>query len=341
MGPPLFLSGKREHFVNFRHALITTGLLLVLFLALYTLNRTTGVLDRVTTNIGLEVTGVVLNPVRQLEATVADLWNGYIDLVHVREENVALQKRIQVLEAQVLAQSEDMAELRRLRELLKMPLDVSWTPLGARILAGRIGPNSQLESFTINRGYTTGAAPGTPIVTNQGLIGKVLRAAPHTATAILLTHPTSRIAIFTQKSRTPGILTGLGPNRPMEVRYMDKPRRQIPQGHSCRAHPLHAPLKLKRVHDHTGRAIGRHEPHRGSAAFGAYGHCAPARASLPCARVRGSTPSGLSQNEGREGRRRKKHALGWGLGHASFAKHLLVARLPLWRHHPAALRARP
>lgn len=228
MGPPLFLSGKREHFVNFRHALITTGLLLVLFLALYTLNRTTGVLDRVTTNIGLEVTGVVLNPVRQLEATVADLWNGYIDLVHVREENVALQKRIQVLEAQVLAQSEDMAELRRLRELLKMPLDVSWTPLGARILAGRIGPNSQLESFTINRGYTTGAAPGTPIVTNQGLIGKVLRAAPHTATAILLTHPTSRIAIFTQKSRTPGILTGLGPNRPMEVRYMDKATKAEP-----------------------------------------------------------------------------------------------------------------
>ena len=339
--------------MNFRHALITTGLLLVLFLALYTLNRTTGVLDRVTTNIGLEVTGVVLNPVRQLEATVADLWNGYIDLVHVREENVALQKRIQVLEAQVLAQSEDMAELRRLRELLKMPLDVSWTPLGARILAGRIGPNSQLESFTINRGYTTGAAPGTPIVTNQGLIGKVLRAAPHTATAILLTHPTSRIAIFTQKSRTPGILTGLGPNRPMEVRYMDKATKAEPgellvtsglDGKYPKGIPvarIHAPLKLKRVHDHTGRAIGRHEPHRGSAAFGAYGHCAPARASLPCTRVRRAAPSGLSQNEGREGRRRKKHALGWGLGHASFAKHLLVARLPLWRHHPAALRARP
>lgn len=208
--------------MNFRHALITAGLVLVLFLALYTLNRTTGVLDRVTTNIGLEVTGVVINPVRQLESTIADLWNSYVDLVNVREENRILQQRIQELETQVLAQSEDMAELRRLRELLKMPLDISWTPLGARILAGRIGPSSQLESFTINRGYTTGAAPGTPIVTNQGLLGRVLRAAPHTATAILLTNPTSRIAIFTQKSRTPGVLTGMGPNKPMEVRYMDK-----------------------------------------------------------------------------------------------------------------------
>lgn len=207
--------------MNFRHTLIVTGLLLVLLTALYTWNRTTGALDSLTTNAGLELTGVVLDPVRQLQAAVSDLWKGYVDLTDVREENRVLTERVRELEARLLSHSEDMAELVRLRELLKMPVDVSWVAVGARVLSGRLGPNSQLEAFTINRGYTSGAAPGTPIVTNQGLLGRVLRASPHTATAILLTHTMSRIAIFTQKSRTPGILAGTGPGRPLEVRYMD------------------------------------------------------------------------------------------------------------------------
>lgn len=214
--------------MNFRYVLIISGLLVVLFVTLYSWNRRTGVLDDVTTNIGLEVTGVVLNPVRQAQDFLTGLWDNYIDLVHAREQNLELIERLQELEAQILAQSEDMAELRRLRELLKMPLDVTWRPLGARILAGRLGPNSQIEAFTLNRGYTSGAAPGTPVVTNQGLLGRVLRAAPHSSSAILLTHPTSRIAVFTQKSRTPGILTGNGPGRPMEVRYMDRATRAEP-----------------------------------------------------------------------------------------------------------------
>lgn len=214
--------------MSFRHSLIFAGLLLVLFLAMYTWNRSTGILDTFATNIGLELTGVVVNPVRHIQDTILGTWNNYIDLVHVREENIQLTKRVRELEAQLLAHSEDMAELRRLRELLRLPVDVSWTPIGARILAGRLGPNSQLESFSINRGYTTGAAPGTPIVTHKGLLGRVLRAAPHTATALLLTNPMSRIAVFTQKSRTPGILTGLGPNNPMEVRYMDRATKAEP-----------------------------------------------------------------------------------------------------------------
>ena len=145
--------------MNFRYVLIISGLLVVLFVTLYSWNRRTGTLDAVTTNIGLEVTGIVLNPVRQAQDFVTGLWDNYIDLVHVREQNLQLVARLQELEAQVLAQSEDMAELRRLRELLKMPLDVAWRPLGARILAGRIGPGSQIESFTLNRGYTSGATP--------------------------------------------------------------------------------------------------------------------------------------------------------------------------------------
>ena len=116
----------------------------------------------------------------------------------------------------------DLAELARLRELVQLPVDSGWKAVGARILAGRMGPNAIQDSITINRGYTSGARPGTPIVTNMGLVGRVLRASPHAATVLLITDPGSRIAVFAQQSRSAGILSGQGLEQPLEVGFVER-----------------------------------------------------------------------------------------------------------------------
>lgn len=204
------------------------GVLLILFLSMYTWNKNTHVLDDFSTDVGLELTGGVITPIRYVQDKVTAVWKRYVYLVDVNEKNAQLEARVRDLEARLLAHKEDMAELARLRELLQLPIDESWTPVGARVLAGHLGPNSLLDSITINRGYATGARPGTPIVTHKGLIGRVLRASPHTATALLLTNPGSRIAIFTQESRTAGILTGEGTNKNLAVRYMQRDTKAKP-----------------------------------------------------------------------------------------------------------------
>lgn len=204
------------------------GVLLILFLSMYTWNKNTHVLDDFSTDVGLELTGGVITPIRYVQDKVTAVWKRYVYLVDVNEKNAQLEARVRDLEARLLAHKEDMAELARLRELLQLPIDEAWTPVGARVLAGHLGPNSLLDSITINRGYATGARPGTPIVTHKGLIGRVLRASPHTATALLLTNPGSRIAIFTQESRTAGILTGEGTNKNLAVRYMQRDTKAKP-----------------------------------------------------------------------------------------------------------------
>ena len=208
--------------MTFRRFLIAFGGLLVLFLSLYTWNRNSHVLDKAASSLGLEAVGFLIEPLRDAEDACAVAWRRYVDLVSVREENEVLKAKVRELEAQILGHREDMAELARLRELLQLPVDDSWTPVGARVLAARLGPNSMLDSITINRGYATGASPGTPIVTHKGLVGRVLRASPHTSTALLLTNPGSRIAVFTQESRSPGVLTGEGAAKPLAVRYMQR-----------------------------------------------------------------------------------------------------------------------
>ncbi|MBQ4567608.1 MAG: rod shape-determining protein MreC [Desulfovibrio sp.] len=205
-----------------RRILILAGVLLILFLGMYSWNQRTRHLDDLATDVGLEVTGAVLKPLRAIEATLRGFWDRYFDLVDVRAENEMLRSRLEDMEARLLANTEDLAELRRLRELLRLPVDVNWRPLGARVLAGRMGPNAVLDSIVINRGYSNGGRPGTPLVTHQGLVGRVLRASAHSATVLLITDPGSRIAVFAQESRALGILAGRGTGSPLEVNFVER-----------------------------------------------------------------------------------------------------------------------
>jgi rod shape-determining protein MreC len=208
--------------VTSRRILIIAGIVLILFLGMYTWNQRTRALDNIASNIGLEVTGAILSPMRAVQDTVTDFWNRYFDLVNTHEENENLKTRVKELEAILLAVREDQEELKRLRDLVQLPVDESWRPLGARVLAGRMGPNAILDSVTINRGYITGGRPGTPLVTQQGLVGRVFRASAHTATALLITDPGSRIAVFTQNSRALGILTGQGAGKNLELNFVQR-----------------------------------------------------------------------------------------------------------------------
>lgn len=205
-----------------RRAFVFAGLILILFLAVYSWNRRSGSLDNLATNVGLEVSSYVLSPLRSVQDKIGEFWDRYFNLVDVREENIRLKARVEELEAKALAAGEDLAELKRLRELVQFPVDSRWRPLAARVLAGRIGPNGVLDSVIISRGYANGARPGAPLVTNLGLVGRVLRSSPHASSALLLTDPGSRVAVFGQESRAPGILKGHGMGRPLEVDFVQR-----------------------------------------------------------------------------------------------------------------------
>ncbi|MDR3357501.1 MAG: rod shape-determining protein MreC [Desulfovibrio sp.] len=206
--------------MTFRRILILAGILLILFLGMYTWNQRTRMLDDFADNVGLELTGAVLAPLRALQDAAREFWQRYFDLVNVREENRRLQTLLEGLEARLETHRESLAELERLRLLVNLPGNPGWKSVGARVLAGRMGPNAVLSSIVINRGYVTGGRPNTPVVTDKGLVGRILRASPHTANAMLLTDPGSRVAVAAQASRDLGILTGRGAGRPLEVNFV-------------------------------------------------------------------------------------------------------------------------
>lgn len=208
--------------MTLRRLLIAAGILLIFFLAMYSWNRRTGFMDDLSTNVGLEISAAILTPLRAVQDFIGGFWDRYFNLVNVRDENIALKKRVEILEAQLIAHGEDLAELRRLRALVQFPIDVRWRPIAAKVLAGRLGPNSVVDSIIISRGYANGARPGTPLVTNLGLVGRVLRSSAHASTALLISNPGSRISVFGQESRAPGILKGHGFSEDLEVDFVQR-----------------------------------------------------------------------------------------------------------------------
>ena len=166
-----------------KHLLLIPAVALLLYLGMYSWNQRTHILDEVAANTGLEASGVVLKSVRLVQDTVMGAWNRYMDLVDVREENDELKREVERLRHKLLMASEERAELIRLRRLLTLTPPEGWQTLGARVLAGRMGANAALASVLIGRGYLTGAIPGTPVMTPEGVAGRVLRAGPSSALA--------------------------------------------------------------------------------------------------------------------------------------------------------------
>lgn len=195
-------------------------LALFLYLTLYAWNARTGVLDDIASRSGLEFVGLVIKPGRWTADQATSLWNRYIYLLDVRQDNDALRARLDTMTLKLAEAREQAAEVRRLRRLLSfMPLD-GWKPSGARVIAQRLGPNAVLDTLVVDKGSVGGAEVNTPVTTPDGLAGRVLRTGFGSSTVLLVTDQNSKVPVLGRENRTTGILTGQGPDNLLEVRYV-------------------------------------------------------------------------------------------------------------------------
>ncbi len=205
--------------MRIRRILLFLILGLFIYLGLYSWNQRTGTLDRLTEYTGLEVAGYVLGPCRWVAEGIADTWKKYVYLVNTEEENAYLRRRLEQLSTDLNLATEEREELLRLRGLLSMGPPDMWRSVGGRVIANRLGPQAALVSITLDRGFFNGAATNTPVTTPHGLVGRVLRASPHTSTVLLITDLNSRVAVLSQTGRVPGILSGTG-DEMLQVEYV-------------------------------------------------------------------------------------------------------------------------
>lgn len=214
--------------MNPKRIIASFGLVLALFLALYAWDSRTGKISRLMSMSGLELARQVLYPGVWLKDRAAGFVDSYVALADVAKENARLAEKLGQAEDAMRDAREDQQELARLRDLLDIPSVLPWQKTGARVIAGRFGPQAALNSIMLNKGFTGGALPGAPVITPQGLVGRVYHSSPHGSTVLLLTDPSFRVSVIGQESRVRGILAGSGANKPLQVQYVAPNTNMLP-----------------------------------------------------------------------------------------------------------------
>ena len=171
----------------------------------------------------------MLSPVVWVKDQLVDRWRRYVALIDVAEENERLREELRRTRVLATMSAENEAELSRLRRLLQVEALRERPAFAARVIARRFGPMSVRKTFTVNKGFLDGAVVGTPAITQAGVVGRVMRSAPHAATVLMVTDSGFRVAVISQESRTPGILTGsAGEAGRLEVSYVSQTARLEP-----------------------------------------------------------------------------------------------------------------
>jgi rod shape-determining protein MreC len=137
-------------------------------------------------------------------------WRGYVGLRHARERAVELSRENNLLKLERLQREADRQENERLRRLLSFAEGTpSRSYLGGRIIGVRLAP-SGLQILTLDRGAKDGIARMMPVVTADGVVGRVHEVSDHAADVLVLTDRNSSIAVRVDRTRARANVRGLG-----------------------------------------------------------------------------------------------------------------------------------
>lgn len=143
------------------------------------------------------------------------IWNNYFWLVDTRQRNISLDKENQLLRSQLLQVEEVSLQNERLRELLAFVDELDHPALPAQIIGEDPSPWSR--TIVIDKGANSGLKAGLPVVAAQGVVGRIIKVAANSSRVMLVSDSSSNIAALVQRTRTRGIVHGLGGN--MSIKY--------------------------------------------------------------------------------------------------------------------------
>lgn len=148
-----------------------------------------------------------------------DVWFGYIYLTGLREENMRLRDEAAALKEQVNGMRETTLENQRLRELLAFKESTGYHTITARVIG--TDPSSLFKTITIGKGSAGGIRKNMAVVTNDGVVGRVLSLSSTSAKVLLITDRNSNADAIIQRSRDRGIAEGREPDL-LQLKYLPR-----------------------------------------------------------------------------------------------------------------------
>jgi rod shape-determining protein MreC len=141
-------------------------------------------------------------------ASIRSVFQNYILLVDLKEENSRLREEVQRLQLENNALRESVYAVERLRRLLRFKERVPATMIPAEVIA--YSPSAWFRTIVINKGLRDGVQKGMPVVTWEGVVGTVMRTSPGSSVVLLVIDRNSSIDVLLQRTRIRGLVEGDG-----------------------------------------------------------------------------------------------------------------------------------
>lgn len=147
-----------------------------------------------------------LEAVFSLDQGISNMWQQYVALQNVEEENHRLRQEIDWLRGQNSQLREAAAATQRLSALLQFKEQALPTMIAAQVI-GRDSSN-RYKSVILNKGDSDGIQKDMGVITPSGVVGRVVKTTGATSVVLLVTDPNNAIAGLIQRTRDEGIVEG-------------------------------------------------------------------------------------------------------------------------------------
>ncbi len=137
---------------------------------------------------------------------VRNVWGDYFALRKVRQENQALKEENQRLRLEAVRLAEDANQARRIQALLGFKEQFIQETLPAQVISTTGSDFSR--GIYIDKGSRDGVKVDMPVITPDGVVGKVYRTYPTSSLVLEINDPSSGAGVILEKSRLQGIVKG-------------------------------------------------------------------------------------------------------------------------------------
>ena len=137
---------------------------------------------------------------------IRDTWHNYLDLRDVRRQNKDLAAQIAHLRLERAALTEQALEGKRLESLLDFRQQYASKTVAAQVI-GTSGSDAS-RILILDKGSNDGLHPDMPVITPDGIVGKLRDVFPSTSQLLLISDPTSGAGVILQSTRIHAILRG-------------------------------------------------------------------------------------------------------------------------------------
>jgi rod shape-determining protein MreC len=169
----------------------------------------------------------VQEAVDDILSPVADWFDGVTESADLKQENRVLRDQLAEARGEAARSRGARREIRELRRLAELPYAPDLPGVTAQVIAG--SPGNFESTIAVDKGTDAGIRVGMPVVTGDGLVGRVVEASGRRATVLLLTDPGSGVSVRLENSGGTGVANGRAGSDLLRLQFVN-PRFKVKSG---------------------------------------------------------------------------------------------------------------